>query len=536
LAPPTNEVVARHFLDVAFRARRSDPVFRSIAAEDRPEQVPALALTEELHSPFGENTIVRFQQIHRRVPVYGARATVELAPGQSLSHLDAEVADGDDLDAAMSTPSLSPNHAAEHLVSHLNGDAKEEVRGSVPPLVFYRNQKAERFVLCWLFEDVPAAPPARAELENGEEDEFQGGWEATENRTPMFDYMVDASTGDIVAELSVSRGFDLPIQCTGEDEDQTTRTFDGVTWTTGFALSDPIRSVTTHDFKLAVHTGGSPLGDPVTNPTTAWGNANPAAVTAHIQAAMCHDFFESVLHRQGVDGKGMALISVVNCADPNSGRSDWLNAQWTTGSRMIYGQTTVNGRLVSLARHIDVVAHELMHGITRNTAKLDYEFESGALDESISDIFGVIVSNLGAGRTDPRRWMWELGVGLANGAAMRDLSQPALGSPAQPDHMSKWNTLSKSTDNGGVHVNSGIHNRAGHLVLVSEYSDGTLVFQPDDVARLYYFVVVQLSSNAGFSDARKKLVSSVQTRRQGDSRCAEAVAAVEAAYDAVGIL
>ena len=92
-----------------------------------------------------------------------------------------------------------------------------------------------------------------------------------------------------------------------------------------------------------------------------------------------------------------------------------------------------------------------------------------------------------------------------------------------------------SSDNGGVHYNSGIPNHAAYLLMTSTLPDGTLVLEPDEVARMYYFVLTQLTENAQFSDCRTKLVEVVKTVKQGDPDVAEIVTAVERAYDAVGI-
>jgi Zn-dependent metalloprotease len=74
---------------------------------------------------------------------------------------------------------------------------------------------------------------------------------------------------------------------------------------------------------------------------------------------------------------------------------------------MIYGQRLVGGRLRSYAAALDVVAHELLHGLTDHTARLEYRFQSGALNESYSDIFGIIVSNIHNSSIDT--WNWEMG-------------------------------------------------------------------------------------------------------------------------------
>lgn len=90
-------------------------------------------------------------------------------------------------------------------------------------------------------------------------------------------------------------------------------------------------------------------------------------------------------------------------------------------------------------------------------------------------------------------------------------------------------------DNGGVHTNSGIHNKAAYLLLTARKSDGSQVLLPDEIARMYYFVLVQLADNATFSDCRKKLTETVRTVKQGAPDLAQIESGIDTAYDAVGI-
>jgi len=127
---------------------------------------------------------------------------------------------------------------------------------------------------------------------------------------------------------------------------------------------------------------------------------DPAAVSAHANAAEVADFLERVLMRKGIDDEGGPLISSINCVR-RSGAQEWRNAAWIS-TQMIYGQRLVDGKLRSYAVARDVVAHEIFHGVTENTARLDYFSESGALNESYSDIFGILISN--AGNPDVGTW------------------------------------------------------------------------------------------------------------------------------------
>lgn len=170
-------------------------------------------------------------------------------------------------------------------------------------------------------------------------------------------------------------------------------------------------------------------------------------------------FLLEVAKRNSLDNKGMDLIG--SC---NYGRG--YNNAFFNQRQMVYG----NGDGILFARFIirSVIGHEMGHGVTHNTSGLVYRDESGALNEHFSDVLGVLVDqfieNLTAAKSD-----WLVGPGLftdkVNGRALRDMlnpgtayDDPKLGKDPQPAHYSDryqgWD------DNGGVHINSGIPNKA----------------------------------------------------------------------------
>ncbi|MFD0854233.1 M4 family metallopeptidase, partial [Actinomadura adrarensis] len=175
------------------------------------------------------------------------------------------------------------------------------------------------------------------------------------------------------------------------------------------------------------------------------------------------DFFEAAYQRNSIDGAGLKLLSTVHY-----GR-DYQNAFWE-GKQMVYGDG--DGELfLSFTGPLDVTGHELVHGITQYTANLEYRNQPGALNESVSDVFGSCVKQWKLGQTaDQADWL--IGQGLlaegVNGVALRSLKEPGtayddprLGKDPQPGHMDDYNDT--PMDNGGVHINSGIPNRAFYL-------------------------------------------------------------------------
>jgi len=178
-----------------------------------------------------------------------------------------------------------------------------------------------------------------------------------------------------------------------------------------------------------------------------------------------------------------------------------------------------------------VVAHELFHGVTGGTARLIYLGETGALNESYSDIFGTLIAN--SKQPDIAKWDWHVGCGIA----VRDMQDPMQDD--QPKLMKDFIKLpfTLSHDLGGVHVNSGIHNYAAYRVMAAH--DGRkFIFRPKELAAMFYVALTQqLSRQSTFADSRRAVVLATRSlfrtlpQKQIDIR----VDAVKAGFDAAGI-
>jgi hypothetical protein len=178
------------------------------------------------------------------------------------------------------------------------------------------------------------------------------------------------------------------------------------------------------------------------------------------------DFYQECFNRNSIDGKGMKLI-----ASENFGKN-FENACWT-GSQMLYGVPGPDSPFGTFVL-LDVIGHEMTHGVTQLEQPLEYHGQSGALNESLSDVFGELVRQKAEGTTaDQADWVlakgiWKNGVhgdGLRNmlhpGTAYDD---PRTGKDPQPDNMSNY--VKTTGDGGGVHINSGIPNRAFALFAI----------------------------------------------------------------------
>jgi Zn-dependent metalloprotease len=177
-----------------------------------------------------------------------------------------------------------------------------------------------------------------------------------------------------------------------------------------------------------------------------------------------YDFYWKIYQRNSIDDEGLKLDATVHYD------VDYDNAFWN-GEAMVFGDGDgefFNRFTISL----DVIGHELTHGVTEDEAQLIYMYQSGALNESISDVFGSLVKQFKLQHTaDQADWL--IGQGLftskVNGVALRSMkapgtayNDPTLGKDPQPMHMQKF--VRTSQDNGGVHINSGIPNHAFYLV------------------------------------------------------------------------
>jgi Zn-dependent metalloprotease len=198
--------------------------------------------------------------------------------------------------------------------------------------------------------------------------------------------------------------------------------------------------------------------------------ADVAVNEAYNGSGETYDLYNNVYQRNSIDGNGMRLDSTVHY------RVGYDNAFWD-GEQMVYGDgdenLPENQRLFNrFTISLDVIGHELTHGVTQFEANLTYSQQPGALNESMSDVFGSLVKQYHlqqtAGEAD-----WLIGQGLltanVHGVALRSMKapgtaydDPVLGKDPQPAHMNDYvNTIN---DNGGVHINSGITNHAFYVV------------------------------------------------------------------------
>ncbi|WP_036285137.1 M4 family metallopeptidase [Microbacterium luticocti] len=242
------------------------------------------------------------------------------------------------------------------------------------------------------------------------------------------------------------------------------------------------------------------------------------------------DFYWDAYHRDSIDGHGLALDATVHYGQ------DYDNAFWN-GERMVFGDGD-GDVFTGFTGSITVIAHELTHGVTESSGGLDYQGQSGALNESISDVFGVLTEQYHLGQTADQA-SWLVGEGIftdqVQGVALRSLKAPGtaydddvLGKDPQPATMAGY--VQTTDDNGGVHINSGIPNHAFYLTATAI---GGKAWQTAGL--IWYRTVTggSLPRDADFATFATATLTAAAAEYGEESK---EVAAVRSAWTGVGVL
>ncbi|MBV7668602.1 M4 family metallopeptidase [Streptomyces halstedii] len=231
------------------------------------------------------------------------------------------------------------------------------------------------------------------------------------------------------------------------------------------------------------------------------------------------DLLLSEYGRSSIDGKGLPLIGSVHYDEK-------YNNAFFDGEQMVFGDG--DGEIfLDFTLAIDVIAHELTHGLTQYTANLAYQGQSGALNESVSDVFGSLVKQYSLGHSAEQA-DWLIGADIlaprVSGDALRSMKAPGtaydddvLGKDPQPASMDDY--VETRDDNGGVHINSGIPNRAFYLLATALGGNAW-----ERAGQIWFDVLTggELTQRAGFSAFARLTVAAARSRfGEGDE--AEAV-------------
>lgn len=236
--------------------------------------------------------------------------------------------------------------------------------------------------------------------------------------------------------------------------------------------------------------------------------------------------------RDSIDGKGLPMINTVHFG------TDFGNAFWE-GTQMVYGDG--DAVFKSFTTDIDITGHELTHGVVQYEANLEYVSQSGAINESFADVFGIMVRQFALKETaETSDWLIGPTCIKGKGYALRSMkapgtayqNHPILGNDPQPGHMNAYQELPNSADGdyGGVHINSGIPNHAFYLAAVELGGQPWL-----KAGKIWYEALCDeklLNANSQFADLANATIVKAETIFGTGSKES---AAVKNAWKAVGL-
>lgn len=461
-----------------------------------------------------QNQHLKLQQTKNGIIVYGAQAWLHWYANGEISFNGRTIATPDITDYTFVISQTQAETIAKSDISqkHTFTDNATNTTFKITPFV------AEKIIL---------------PIENTNETKL--AWHLTIRPDIMhrWEYFIDAKTGEILNKYDHTCAVG-PATATATDLKGVSRTINTFNANSKYYMINATKSMFTgSNSTLPVEGTGAIftmdlLNTKVSNPsynyvTTTTNSGWPAnAVSAHYNASVSFDYFKNKFGRNSIDGRGGDIISFVNVADDDGGGLD--NAFWN-GAYMFYG----NGRTAfkPLARGLDVGGHEMTHGVVQNTANLEYQNESGAINESMADVFGVLIDEVG-------RTNYKIGVDVVQlsafpSGALRDMQNPhnggtSISSPGyQPERVSEKYT--GTGDNGGVHINSGIPNKAFYLIATG--------ITKAKAEQIYYKALsLYLTKSSKFIDLRIAIVRAA-TDLYGAS--SNEVTVVKQSFDAVEI-
>ncbi len=462
-------------------------------------------------------THIRMQQYFMGLKVYGGDLVLHANNKGQLQSLNGRFYPTPNIDNII--PSITKNVASQNVINDVKNETVYKELTEKEKTFLQSDQTEARLVIYHKGVEIEGEKLA---------------WHITvrPNFVERWEYFVDAESGEILYRLNHTCSLDGPTTATAVDLFGISRTINVYEKSSSFFMIDGSQSMFNlgtstlpDDPRGAIWTIDANNTSPqnnlnvshVTSSNNQWNN--PTAVSAHYNAEKSYDYFKNTHNRNSINGNGGRIVSIINVTDENGGSMD--NAFWN-GAAIFYGNG--GNAFQPLAKGLDVAGHEMSHGVISNSANLQYNGQSGALNESFADIFGVMID-----RND-----WNIGEDVANTSTfptgtMRSMSDPHnggfnLNDPGyQPRHMNEVYTGSQ--DNGGVHINSGIVNWAFYKYATAIGKD-----KAEDV---YYRALVNyLTANSQFVDARLAIIqAATDLYNAGSNEVTEA----GLAFDAVGI-
>lgn len=463
-------------------------------------------------------THYRYRQTVNDIPVEG---TMYIA---HVRHGFVESVSGDMLDAiqAPSTPAIDPETAivnalvytgaqqykwqsteAENGLKDLTGNANASYYPS-PKLVYIGKGgklKSKEFVLAYKM-DVYAVKPL--------------------SRKYVF---VNAITG--VIEHTINRIENVDVVATAQTQYSGTQAITTDSYNNAYRLREAARGngIRTYNAQQSTNPGNVDF----TNATTTWNNVNANkdqyATDAHFASEMTYDFYRTNFNRNSLDDNGLVLAAYVHY-DQNLDNAFW------DGAAMYYGDgDAANGTTPYTT--LDIGGHEITHGLTEYTANLNYQDESGALNESFSDCMGIAIRQFVKQSANV-----DYLIGNDNGNAFRSMRTPKT--YQQPDTYLGQYWYTGAQDNGGVHINSGVQNHWFYILAKGENStnDNNDAYNVTGIgiekaqAITYRNLAFYLTPSSEYADARTFAIVAAQDLY---GACSPEVIATTNAWYAVGV-
>lgn len=476
---------------------------------------------------------IRMQQMHENVPVYGAEIILH-GTRDNINFLNGTYFPTFELDNV--TPSITVDKCESIIYENMGSQVKYQIDldqfGDMEP-------KSELVVYSY-------------------KDKFSLAYHFTvyKNLIERWEYFVDAHTGEIINKYESICKFHNHKHIAGESCTETTEgtpenvLLDGSASTNALDLYNISRPINTYQVgsKYYLMDGArdifsstpsqmpnNPSGviwtinafntspskdnfnyDHITSTNNQW--SDKTSISAHYNGGKAFEYFRNTYNRKSINGNGGNIISFINVSDDDG--SSMGNAFWN-GQAIFYGNG--DAAFGALAKGLDVAGHEMSHGVIQSTGNMEYQGESGALNESFADVFGAMID----------RGNWLIGEDIVKksafpSGALRDMSDPHNGARTndfnsgwQPRH---YDERYKGTeDNGGVHINSGIPNYAFYKFATS--------VGKDKAEKVYYRALSNyLTKSSKFVDCRVAVVKAAT-----DLYSKTEVDAAKRAFDEVGI-
>jgi len=426
----------------------------------------------KIHHSDSGHTTVHYQQNYLGVPVMGGELVVSVTDNGDLSSMNGEISQDLSLPVQPEIPAEQARQIVLQMAAKWYQRTADDFLVSEPKLWIYDErllrQSSRPAELVWRMEVTPKEPglPVRelvlVNAMNGEIslhfNQVDLDWSRSQSTSPH-----RSADSSVPARPLQNETTAVPLTLTPSVR----------TYTSGGSSSLP----------------GSFLCNQ-TDPGCAPGDSQAKA--AHTFAIGTFNLYATQFGRNSIDNHGLTIVSSVHYCDPLI--CPFPNAYWS-GTQMVYGDE------YGFPLADDVVAHELTHGVTQYESNLFYYYQAGAINESLSDVWGEYYDQTNGLGNDSSGVKWQIGEDISGLGAIRNMSNPpAFG---DPDKMSSPNYDESDDDNGGVHHNSGINNKAASLMVDGGSFNGktvTALGWTKTIAIYYEANTNLLVSGADYSD------------------------------------